>query len=772
MSFPRLHFILGALILYTCLYEMGKKFYNSESLFEFENPFTKINLTSESKQLSSSEANSTVKPIQILYYTQLFMNRAQPTWVSNERCTNVKPQSCLIHSNREFLNESDAVVFEPRFVNMRLSTIPRREDQIFIFSVNESPQRFRRPDKSENFFNASMYFLMSSDIPFNNRYRWVNQETAKREGRFFEAIGINESFLERPRTHFISAMIGNCQSTPSGRTRLVKAFERQNYLSLFGGCSAVKERKNACAKRDERCVQELFEDSYFYLALENSVCMDYVTEKYWNRTTYHSIPILWSREAAKNHGIPEKSVIYVDDFETIDTLLDHLKYLRDNAKAYAEYFQWRRNYMFIPHKEPRECLLCEYVQGKPKKKVYADIYQTFAQQSHCEKIFTMDSFKEVSKDYAKKNGWFNDSAKIADGSFAKVYAIPNTEPPLVVKNFFATDQNEDQIKITNEIAALQELSHRLVIGHVGELYRETPQRGKIIVGIIMERMKFNLGQCIFNPTISYSMYTVVCWMEQLTIILKHLQDKNWAHRDIKLRNILIDPLYYLLLCDLGESERNGDNDSIMNDKYYSGIVFWEIIERRSLSHALPENLDGIKKIVYDETQLQCQYEIKQIIQCFMSCKFGGEIDLAEILNSLKNIRGKLERQMCLDFPLKFDQNREVLLRPKWFNDKAFDVPAFDQDQEKGSEDLEDFGQFFAKDSGNVQLAMGMTQVYSYLTDNPLFEKERAVDINKVFVGSEIPEKEKELKAIVYSQLHIEKWTTGSVDTSVHVISND
>ncbi|CAJ0952780.1 unnamed protein product, partial [Mesorhabditis belari] len=287
---------------------MGKKFYNSESLFQFENPFTNINVTSENKQLSFSERNSTVKPIQILYYTQLFMNRAQPTWVSNERCTNVEPQSCLIHSNREFFNESDAVVFEPRFANMRLSTIPRREDQIFIFSVNESPQRFRRPDKS---------------------------------GRFFEAIGINESFLERPRTHFISAMIGNCQSTPSGRTKLVKAFERQNYLSLFGGCSAVKERKNACAKRDERCVQELFEDSYFYLALENSVCMDYVTEKYWNRTTYHSIPILWSREAAKNHGIPEKSVIYVDDFETIDTLLDHLKYLRDNAKAYAEYFQWR-----------------------------------------------------------------------------------------------------------------------------------------------------------------------------------------------------------------------------------------------------------------------------------------------------------------------------------------------------------------------------------------------------------------------------------------------
>lgn len=73
---------------------------------------------------------------------------------------------------------------------------------------------------------------------------------------------------------------------------------------------------------------------YFYLAFENSICQDYITEKLWNHGYGHDvIPITLKRSIVERY-VPPHSFIAVDDFKTIRDLANYLKYLMNNLSAY------------------------------------------------------------------------------------------------------------------------------------------------------------------------------------------------------------------------------------------------------------------------------------------------------------------------------------------------------------------------------------------------------------------------------------------------------
>ena len=54
------------------------------------------------------------------------------------------------------------------------------------------------------------------------------------------------------------------------------------------------------------------------------------------------VPIVWGAKKS-DYEVPEKSVIFMEDFESMDVLADYLEYLEKNDTAYLEYFQWRKN---------------------------------------------------------------------------------------------------------------------------------------------------------------------------------------------------------------------------------------------------------------------------------------------------------------------------------------------------------------------------------------------------------------------------------------------
>ena len=60
---------------------------------------------------------------------------------------------------------------------------------------------------------------------------------------------------------------------------------------------------------------EMVERDYkFYLSFENSICRDYVTEKFYKAIAFSTVPVVYGGADYKKTGVPKKAYIDVRDF--------------------------------------------------------------------------------------------------------------------------------------------------------------------------------------------------------------------------------------------------------------------------------------------------------------------------------------------------------------------------------------------------------------------------------------------------------------------------
>ncbi|KAF6032744.1 FucTA [Bugula neritina] len=87
---------------------------------------------------------------------------------------------------------------------------------------------------------------------------------------------------------------------------------------------------------------------HFYLAFENSLCEDYITEKFWKILEGPDlvIPIVMGglRMEEYENIAPPNSYIHVRNFTSPKHLAEHLRYVVSNEKAFNYYLEWRNKY--------------------------------------------------------------------------------------------------------------------------------------------------------------------------------------------------------------------------------------------------------------------------------------------------------------------------------------------------------------------------------------------------------------------------------------------
>jgi len=69
------------------------------------------------------------------------------------------------------------------------------------------------------------------------------------------------------------------------------------------------------------------------LAFENSVCDEYLSEKFW-RIKNLIVPVVLSRKIFKNETIPKDTFIAADDFATPKELMEYLKTVAADKNRY------------------------------------------------------------------------------------------------------------------------------------------------------------------------------------------------------------------------------------------------------------------------------------------------------------------------------------------------------------------------------------------------------------------------------------------------------
>ncbi|RCN47046.1 fucosyl transferase [Ancylostoma caninum] len=162
--------------------------------------------------------------------------------------------------------------------------------------------------------------------------------------------------------------VSHC-STNSKREKYVEQLQEHFPVDVYGSCGTLK------CPRGGACENMLDEQYHFYIAFENSICKDYITEKLWNQGYGRDIVPIVMKRAVVEQLVPPKSFIAADDFNTTKELATYLHYLMRNKSAYAEYFEWRRDYKVVfldgSHHDTLErpwgfCQICRLLWEQPR----------------------------------------------------------------------------------------------------------------------------------------------------------------------------------------------------------------------------------------------------------------------------------------------------------------------------------------------------------------------------------------------------------------------
>lgn len=137
-------------------------------------------------------------------------------------------------------------------------------------------------------------------------------------------------------------------------------------------------------------------DYKFYLALENSLCLDYVTEKFFTHMQFMIVPIVLDLHGNHKQYAPPHSYINALDFASVKDLADYLILLDNNDMLYRQYFWWKGHYEIHErqHFERGLCHLCTLLHRPQAPKVYQDLDDWWYNQSTCQRVFFDNSTSE------------------------------------------------------------------------------------------------------------------------------------------------------------------------------------------------------------------------------------------------------------------------------------------------------------------------------------------------------------------------------------------
>ena len=94
-------------------------------------------------------------------------------------------------------------------------------------------------------------------------------------------------------------------------------------VDIYGKCGA-----HHCSRKNEReCYRNMERHYKFYLSFENSICDDYVTEKFFNILSYNVIPVTFGGANLTALGAPPRTHVDAISFGSVKKVVHYLRTL-------------------------------------------------------------------------------------------------------------------------------------------------------------------------------------------------------------------------------------------------------------------------------------------------------------------------------------------------------------------------------------------------------------------------------------------------------------
>ncbi|XP_041049887.1 alpha-(1,3)-fucosyltransferase 7 isoform X2 [Carcharodon carcharias] len=271
--------------------------------------------------------------------------------------------NCILTRNRSMFDRADVVVFHHRELQVKSSNLPKRTrppNQKWLWVSLESPTNTKRIHQLNGYFNWTMTYRTDSDIflPY---------------GTLIESD--QPSNFTIPKKSGISTWVVSNYRKTSLRAKVHANLSKHMKIDIYG--------KAARKFLPDEMLLPTISHYAFYLAFENSIHKDYITEKIWrNAFMAGSVPVVLGPQRANyEQFVPPDSFIHVNDFASEKELTNFLMGLWENSTQYEQYFNWRRKYVVKVSTDwtERFCNICTKFHSLPQPKVYRNLHAWFHQ---------------------------------------------------------------------------------------------------------------------------------------------------------------------------------------------------------------------------------------------------------------------------------------------------------------------------------------------------------------------------------------------------------
>ena len=313
---------------------------NNNEAFEINNYGSNVNVL-VNKTRYRDVPKSKLK--NILFWNDAYGVRTYDVGFGQEHFyTNLCPDTrCYTTSNRTYLKsvaDFDAVVIHQRgigkgcnhliswctFTNFftmfsDATDMPKQRSakQYYVHWVVESAQYLYMDIHSlNNYFNWTMTYKRNSDfyLPYGRVTKIKDHPPPGPElDALIRDFGQKNQHFAHNRTKDAKAawFVSHC-ATQARREIFAKEMKKSMTVDVFGKCTKnfhKKHERKSCSRANEKDCYKMLESTYrFYLSFENSICQDYVTEKFFNILKYDVIPIVFNGGDLNSYAPPHSTI--------------------------------------------------------------------------------------------------------------------------------------------------------------------------------------------------------------------------------------------------------------------------------------------------------------------------------------------------------------------------------------------------------------------------------------------------------------------------------
>ena len=273
---------------------------------------------------------------------------------------------CTLEFSKSYASISDAVMLDMR----RLKNPPnfyRPKHQIWILVQHEASWRYNYERKNMmNNFNWTMTYSKDADIPlpYGKLIPSTDKDIDKRD---YLAIA-------KKKTKDAIWIVSSCH-TNSRREDYVEVLKKYINVDVLGDCGKEWNCGERFVHDHGNCFSILNSTYRFHIAFENSLCEDYITEKFYENYKYDIIQVVRGGNL-KNRPVIAARGAYISttDFTNAHLLGQYLQQLSERPTQYAQMLKEKDKYMSTEYTQIMKDAMCEICYRLHNLDDYRNVY--------------------------------------------------------------------------------------------------------------------------------------------------------------------------------------------------------------------------------------------------------------------------------------------------------------------------------------------------------------------------------------------------------------